>query len=74
MSSTSGVKSGDLLAEITRLRLLLERSRRSRRAVTHSRDQWRERALAAEWGLKQLERRTQAGHRVTVNECIRDAA
>lgn len=69
MSSTTGMQSGNLLGEIARLRTLLERGRRSRRALAHSRDYWKQRALAAEWGLRQLERRT-GGHQMTVQECI----
>ena len=49
MSSTTGVKSGNLLNEIGRPRPLLQRKQRRLRAVEESRDMWRERARAAEW-------------------------
>lgn len=49
MSSTSGLRAGDPLHEVTRLRALLDSHRRRNLWLERSRDYWRQRARAAEW-------------------------
>jgi hypothetical protein len=51
VSSTTGLRAGDALHEVNRLRQLLDRHRRRSRWLESSRDYWRTRARAAEHAL-----------------------
>jgi hypothetical protein len=53
LSSTSGLKSGSLLNELARQKRLRHRMERRARYQQQRAAMWKERALAAEWGLKQ---------------------
>jgi len=52
VASTSGIRSGDLTNEVIRLRALARRNEQRFVRMKASRDRWRERARAAEWGQK----------------------
>lgn len=51
MSSTTGLRAGDLLSELARIRTLLDRHRNRARRLERSRDYWRTRARTAEADL-----------------------